>query len=97
MISVVSDLILLTDGRLGTTSPVSSSGQWHLVYSIVKPRRSQNMHQGPRNPQAIFKMMKVSFIIHVWFFCLFVCFCLFLLNIVRGRWEGKFSFLLYIT
>lgn len=59
MISVVSDLILMTDGKMGTMGPVSSSGWWHLIYSIANSRHSQNMHHGLRNPKAVFKMTQV--------------------------------------
>lgn len=96
MISLVSDLILMTDGKLGTMGPISSSGWWHLICSIVNPGHSQNMHQGLRNPKAIFKIMKVlKQCVFLSFSCLLPFFFIYL--IVRGVWESKFFFLLYIT
>lgn len=77
MISLVSDLILMTDGKLGTMGPISSSRWWHLICSIVNPRHSQNIHQGLRNPKAIFKIMKV---LRQYEFLSFICHLCILLN-----------------
>lgn len=93
MISLASDLTLMRNEKLGTTGPVSSSEWWYLIFSVVNPRHSQNMRQGPGNLKAIFlngtsfKAVCVSFfdLLSDAFFS-----CLFFFLIIRRVWESKF-------